>query len=180
MPSQKVWGHHEQVVYIECRSLLLLLLPLAVTSMTDNAPISSMRSAPLFAEATTSPVAVVTPLDASDKWARFSLSRWAFTLEATTSCAVLAAISWEQTTSSSYLPLPCTTRSAASLSNQHTRTNNNSTTGVFGLSGHFFRTHSWSHKTELWKLMEHILFTDWMLFWAPYQQCQKSNSLSPF
>lgn len=37
------------------------------------------------------------------------------TLEAATSCAVLAAISREQTISSSNVPLPCTTRSAASL-----------------------------------------------------------------
>lgn len=37
------------------------------------------------------------------------------TLEAATSCAVLAAISWEQTISSSNFPFPCTTRSAASL-----------------------------------------------------------------
>jgi len=41
--------------------------------------------------------------------------RGAPTLEAATSCAVLAAISREQTISSSKVPLPCTTRSAASL-----------------------------------------------------------------
>lgn len=37
------------------------------------------------------------------------------TLDAATSWAVLAAISWEHTISSSNFPLPCTTRSAASL-----------------------------------------------------------------
>lgn len=37
------------------------------------------------------------------------------TLEAATSCAVLAAISCEHTINSSNFPLPCTTRSAASL-----------------------------------------------------------------
>lgn len=41
--------------------------------------------------------------------------RRAPTLEAATSWAVLAAISREQTISSSNVPLPCTTRSAASL-----------------------------------------------------------------
>lgn len=37
------------------------------------------------------------------------------TLDAATSWAVLAAISWEHTINSSNFPLPCTTRSAASL-----------------------------------------------------------------
>lgn len=49
------------------------------------------------------------------------------TLEAATSCAVLAAISCEHTISSSNFPLPCTTRSAASL--QHNTTLNTLTCG---------------------------------------------------
>ena len=47
----------------------------------------------------------------------FSLSLFglALTLEAATSCAVLAAMSCDATTSSSNLPVPVTTLSAASL-----------------------------------------------------------------
>lgn len=46
-----------------------------------------------------------------------------FTLEAATSCAVLAAISREHTINSSNFPLPCTTRSAASLQHRNTELN---------------------------------------------------------
>lgn len=45
----------------------------------------------------------------------FSLFGLALTLEAATSCAVLAAISCDATTISSNLPVPVTTLSAASL-----------------------------------------------------------------
>lgn len=45
------------------------------------------------------------------------------TFEAATSCAVLAAISCEHTISSSNFPLPCTTRSAASLRRGETQMN---------------------------------------------------------
>lgn len=48
-------------------------------------------------------------------WGQSLLRCWAPTLEAATSWAVLAAISREQTISSSNVPLPWTTRSAASL-----------------------------------------------------------------
>lgn len=43
------------------------------------------------------------------------------TFEAATSCAVLAAISCEHTINSSNFPLPCTTRSAASLEQHNTK-----------------------------------------------------------
>lgn len=42
------------------------------------------------------------------------------TLEAATSCAVLAAISWEEAMSSSYWPFSLTTRSAESLTAEAT------------------------------------------------------------
>ena len=74
-----------------------------------------MASAPLLAEATTLPVHSVTPFDASASWLRFSEPRGDFTLEATTNCVVLAAISCEHTISSSNFPSPRTTLSAASL-----------------------------------------------------------------
>lgn len=48
------------------------------------------------------------------------------TFEAATSCAVLAAISCEHTINSSNFPLPCTTRSAASLEGHNTEFNINS------------------------------------------------------
>ena len=47
----------------------------------------------------------------------FSLLGLAFTLEAATSCAVLAAISCDATTNSSNFPVLCTTLSAESLKN---------------------------------------------------------------
>lgn len=50
-------------------------------------------------------------------------SRPTLTLDAATSCAVLAAISCEHTISSSNFPLPCTTRSAASLHKPQQSTN---------------------------------------------------------
>lgn len=53
------------------------------------------------------------------------------TLEAATSCAVLAAISCEHTINSSNLPLPCTTRSAASLKG-HKRVNHTTHNSLFG------------------------------------------------
>ena len=74
-----------------------------------------MVSAADFAEATTCAAACVTSLDASDKGGKFGLFLSAFTLDATTSCVVLAAISWEHTTNSSYFPSPLTTLSAESL-----------------------------------------------------------------
>lgn len=49
-----------------------------------------------------------------------------FTFEAATSCAVLAAISWEHTISSSNFPFPCTTMSAASLGTKQHREQINS------------------------------------------------------
>ena len=78
-------------------------------------PLSSIASAADFADATTCAAACVTPLDASDKGGKFGLSLAAFTLDATTSCVVLAATSCEHTTSSSYFPSPLTTLSAESL-----------------------------------------------------------------
>ena len=83
-----------------------------------NIPLSSIASAADFADATTCAAACVTPLDASDKGGKFGLSLAALTLEATTSCVVLAAISCEHTTSSSYFPSPLTTLSAESLFHQ--------------------------------------------------------------
>lgn len=76
---------------------------------------SSIIWAPVFTDATTFPVALETFFDASCTCCRAWLDLLALTLDETTSWAVEAAISCEQTISCSSLPSPFTTLSAASL-----------------------------------------------------------------
>lgn len=81
-------------------------------------PESSTSWLQLLAAATTPAVACVTALLAVPSCFRLVLLRSALTLLATTSCAVLAAISCEATMSGSNLASPRTTLSAHDLKNE--------------------------------------------------------------